>query len=519
MVVDETKKAAASRLLFGSCNSQHYYEYGAAEAVKKQGGGRHAEPPVWKTVQSRNAAAFVWAGDAVYGDKPTDPEEPVVAYPERLRSLYEGQLQVDSYQSIGMPVLGTLDDHDYGINNGDRTYQHRLQSGQLFVEFLKNSSDYHDFEILTDRVGRGKGVYYAKLFDFERPKGSELLSDEEAGLEPGTKGSAAVARSKRTVAVFMLDNRTQKDPWIKTFPQRLFPDPDGDFLGEDQWTWLQQSLSRSPAAVNIVVQGLQVHADRFFDGSLVENWSRFPSAQQRLYKTILDSSVKAPILVSGDVHMAELYLKNCNKGPAKRPLLEVTTSGLTHSWCTNFYPNPKSATVSYLKASSWTRASLCYGMHLAHIFWTDVINVDADRIEGGAKAGRQYTLDLNFAEFEFDWEKETVITRIMSTTPNRPPLLSLPWSFADLSGADNPMQDMATGDEWICLDQNGGLSFPWKAAGVVVPMSTAFLMSMMQLVLPVILTLLFLKKTRSTSMGFVVLVGDRSKRGCSSNSK
>jgi alkaline phosphatase D len=40
-----------SRILFGSCNSQEYPQ------------------PLWSVMASRNATAFVWAGDAIYAGK------------------------------------------------------------------------------------------------------------------------------------------------------------------------------------------------------------------------------------------------------------------------------------------------------------------------------------------------------------------------------------------------------------------------------------------------------------------
>ena len=73
---------------------------------------------------------------------------------------------------------------------------------------------------------------------------------------------------------------------------------------------------------------------------MVEDWSRFPAAQHRLYQTILSSGVAAPILVSGDVHMAELLRRDCRRRhlpnsdsteplySASRMLLEVTVSGM-----------------------------------------------------------------------------------------------------------------------------------------------------------------------------------------------
>jgi phosphodiesterase/alkaline phosphatase D-like protein len=79
-----------------------------------------------------------------------------------------------------------------------------------------------------------------------------------------------------------------------------------------------------------------------FDGNIVEDWSRFPMAQHKLYQMMLSSNVQVPILVSGDVHMAELLRRDCRQRQpyktnsnmmyanysASRMLLEVTVSGM-----------------------------------------------------------------------------------------------------------------------------------------------------------------------------------------------
>jgi hypothetical protein len=59
-------------------------------------------------------------------------------------------------------------------------------------------------------------------------------------------------------------------------------------------------------------------------------------AQHRLYQTILSSGAKVPVLISGDVHMAELLRRDCRQhggGTAdsyspSRMLLELTVSGM-----------------------------------------------------------------------------------------------------------------------------------------------------------------------------------------------
>ena len=45
-----TAPKSPSRILFGSCSSQHY------------------EQVLWPSIIHRNATAFVWGGDAIYGE-------------------------------------------------------------------------------------------------------------------------------------------------------------------------------------------------------------------------------------------------------------------------------------------------------------------------------------------------------------------------------------------------------------------------------------------------------------------
>lgn len=336
-----------SRILFASCNSQHY------------------EPVLWPAMTSRNASAFVWVGDAVYGDDFYEKESVWTnakvreATPTMLQDLYQQLLNQPGYQrftrrdgadssssSIAtknrMVVMGTFDDHDYGINNGDKFYRYKNESALLYMQFLKDSTASPpsvNWTVMEQRAAAGKGIYGVKVFDFRRPFGEELLSDDEAALEPlvllpNHSDVPPLLLSDRSVAIFVIDCRSNKDPWKTGIPQKYWVDYEADFLGAEQWEWLQTSLSRSTATVNVVVQGLQVHADRYFDGNMVEDWSRFPLAQHKLYQTILQSNVSAPVLVSGDVHMAELLRKDCRRRistrnfSAAQMLLEVTVSGM-----------------------------------------------------------------------------------------------------------------------------------------------------------------------------------------------
>jgi prolipoprotein diacylglyceryltransferase len=74
-----------------------------------------------------------------------------------------------------------------------------------------------------------------------------------------------------------------------------------------------------------------------------EVWNRFPNARKRLINTIYKHNISAPIILSGDIHMAEVSLAHCspNTGDSSEhsrkqlqpsQLLEVTSSGMTHAW-------------------------------------------------------------------------------------------------------------------------------------------------------------------------------------------
>jgi hypothetical protein len=64
------------------------------------------------------------------------------------------------------------------------------------------------------------------------------------------------------------------------------------------------------------------------------------TAQQRIFDAMLQEGVDAPILISGDVHMAQIMRKDCklnsnNYGPSRPLMMEMKTNGMTHSWGMN----------------------------------------------------------------------------------------------------------------------------------------------------------------------------------------
>merc|ERR1711957_388735 len=179
-------------------------------------------------------------------------------------------------RNSGVPMWGTYDDHDYGMNDGDSSFAHKDASQRAFLDFLGHPAD--------SPLRKQKGVYTSHSFDV----------------------------SGHSILVVMLDMRFHKDP---------YGTKKGDFLGEEQWSWLEQLLDTSTAKVHLIVSSLQLLEGRFNVG---ESWGRFPEARTRMLDLLTSKNVSTPIVLSGDVHFAEMNAARCNGG--SRRLLEVTSS-------------------------------------------------------------------------------------------------------------------------------------------------------------------------------------------------
>ena len=55
-----------------------------------------------------------------------------------------------------VPILGTWDDHDYGLNDGGENYRQKDSVQQIFLDFFDVSKD--------DPRRKQKGIYFSKEF-------------------------------------------------------------------------------------------------------------------------------------------------------------------------------------------------------------------------------------------------------------------------------------------------------------------------------------------------------------------
>ncbi len=257
------------RIAFGSCN-----QVDRPNALWPH--VRDAEPRVW-----------IWGGDIIYAD--TEDMD-------RMKRLYDRQREVPGYRELRreVDILGTWDDHDYGVNDGGSEYPKKQESQQLLLDFLDVSAD-------NPRRSR-EGVYH--------------LEDYELG--------------NRKLGIVVLDTRYFRSPLKKSTTRSRRYEADRDststILGEAQWEWLEGVLGAKGYDLFVVMSSIQfLSSEHGF-----ETWGNFPSEVERM-KSLLEKTGRTPVVfLSGDRHISELTMTRWDS--VAYPVFDFTSSGLTHSY-------------------------------------------------------------------------------------------------------------------------------------------------------------------------------------------
>ncbi|WP_313795022.1 alkaline phosphatase D family protein [Flagellimonas zhangzhouensis] len=226
-------------------------------------------------------------GDIVYAD--TDDVD-------RLRAIYAMQDSVVEYSKLKaeVPIIGTWDDHDFGLNDGGADFSIKKESQQVFLDFMGVPTD-------SERRMR-EGVYASH--EYKTPKGK--------------------------IKVIVLDTRYFRSDLVKDEdPNRRYQanfDKNATVLGDAQWEWLQKELTGSDADFNLIMSSIQfLSAEHGF-----ETWGNFPTEVEKLEQMIAESKANGVIILSGDRHISE-FSKTEVEG-LNYPLIDFTSSGLTHSY-------------------------------------------------------------------------------------------------------------------------------------------------------------------------------------------
>nr|WP_299069592.1 alkaline phosphatase D family protein [uncultured Allomuricauda sp.] len=254
---------------FGSCNKQYLPN------------------PFWDDILAEEPDVWIWGGDIVYAD--TDEMD-------KLKAIYAEQSNIEGYKLLRskVPVIGTWDDHDYGLNDGGEEFSMKKGSQQLLLDFLEVPKD--------DKRRSQEGVYASHLYET-------------------TKGK---------VKVLVLDTRYFRSQLEEDeSPHRRYKansKEDATILGSQQWEWLENELQTSDADFNLILSSIQVLSQEHgFEG-----WGNFPREVERLNQLIVESEARGVMVLSGDRHISE-FSKIKLEGMSY-PLIDFTSSGLTHSY-------------------------------------------------------------------------------------------------------------------------------------------------------------------------------------------
>lgn len=253
-VLTVAREVPLDRIAFGSCYNPD------------RGGGE-----MWRLIHSFAPDQLILLGDQFYADMRVDfskRKSNLSVITEEYNKFTTDKEWIKLSHSV-KSWSATFDDHDYGMNNGDKMFRHRNASQDLFWQFVGSSP-------FNERGERKSGVYSSRTVSVDVGGG---------------------AHSPFVYKIILLDSRSNKDP---------AGTKNGDFLGAEQWNWLAEQLMDPAPQLLLVGSSIQALPD---DKLVEENWGEFPRARERLLRLLAAASLSPGqdvVLLSGDIHSAEL---------------------------------------------------------------------------------------------------------------------------------------------------------------------------------------------------------------------
>ena len=252
-------------------------------------------PAIWEQIASEDLDGFLFLGDNVYASRHFSEVN--------LKAAYERASSVIPWDQLGF-IHATWDDHDFGRNDGGSDFMGQSISRRLFWQFFGPHMDVQQ--------ASPYGVYHSAIREIEGHQIQFIALD---------------TRSFRgQLKPTLLRNTPGAERYVPNF------DLSQSMLGEEQWTWLEDTLKR-PADIRILMSSIQILAE----GHGWERWGNLPHERDRLLEMLRLRLPSDLLLVSGDRHVGGAY-ELVFEGER---FIEITSSGLNMAWsrATEYLPN------------------------------------------------------------------------------------------------------------------------------------------------------------------------------------
>jgi alkaline phosphatase D len=232
---------------------------------------------ILNTMANAKADFMIWGGDNLYLRDPDLTSESGLEY------RFEKNTTTAEFQKLfaARPNYALWDDHDFGPNDGDKTYELKGKTLELFKTYWANKTYGEE-----DNAGiYGRFTWYDCEF-------------------------------------FIIDDRYHRSPNEVKDSIDGKPNPNKNYLGTKQLDWLKNSLLNSKATFKFIVNGNQVLNPK----CEYECFRNYSYEMTDLLSHIKSYNVNGVLFLSGDRHHSEVIkLDNV----VNYPLYDVTASAAT----------------------------------------------------------------------------------------------------------------------------------------------------------------------------------------------
>ncbi len=256
------KDPPAFSFIFGTCN---YVNETETDRPGRPYGGADE---VYAAMHAKKPDFMLWGGDNFYYREPDYTRTGMIHRNNHTRSAKAMQ-----------PLLANVhhyaiwDDHDFGPNDSDRSFPLKYTSLEMFKMYWGNPN---------------------YIFPNEGITGKFQWADVE---------------------FFLMDDR-----WFRA-PNEI-NDPNKDYWGQKQLTWLLDALSSSKASFKFIVNGGQVVSP----AKILENMANYEVERTYFLKELKNRNIPGVLFLTGDRHISDLNKLN---RPGTYPLYDLTVSPMT----------------------------------------------------------------------------------------------------------------------------------------------------------------------------------------------